>query len=142
MVVRLDGGEIVNASLKQYREWARPACLYCLDYGAENADIGAGGIGMDDWTMTVIRTDAGHEAFQAAIDDGVIETRPLEDEPKGDFLAKKLSAAKRKNRPLPAQMPTYQERLAMNYLDPKTFYTKGPGAPPEEETPAPEGDKT
>jgi coenzyme F420 hydrogenase subunit beta len=142
VVVRLDGGEIINASLKQYGQWARPACLYCLDYGAENADIGAGGIGMDDWTMTVIRTDAGHEAFQAAIDDGVIETRPLEDEPKGDFLAKKLSANKRKNRPLPAQMPTYQERLELDYLDPKTFYTKGPGAPPKEETPAPEGDKT
>jgi len=31
-------------------------------------------------------------------------------------------------------MPTYQERLDLNYLDPKTFYTKGPGAPPKEET--------
>jgi hypothetical protein len=37
-------------------------------------------------------------------------------------------------------MPTYQERLEMDYLDPKTFYTKGPGAPPEDEAPAPEGD--
>ncbi len=134
VIVRLDDGEILTTSLKRYREWARPACLYCLDYGAENADIGAGGIGLDDWTMTVIRTDAGHEAFQAAIDDGVIETRPLEDEPKGEFLAKTLSANKRKNRPLPAQMPTYQERLDLNYLDPKTFYTKGPGAPPKEDS--------
>jgi coenzyme F420-reducing hydrogenase beta subunit len=90
---------------------------------------------MDDWTMTVIRTDAGHEAFQAAIDDGKIETRPLEDEPKGEFLANKLSLDKRKNRPLPAKMPTYQERLALDYLDPKTFYTKGPGAPPKEDEP-------
>jgi coenzyme F420 hydrogenase subunit beta len=134
VVVRLDDGEVRTTSLKRYREWARPACLYCLDYGAENADIGAGGIGLDNWTMTVIRTDAGHEAFQAAIDDGVIETRPLEDEPKGEFLAKKLSDNKRKNRPLPALMPSYQERLDLNYLDPKTFYTKGPGAPPKEET--------
>ena len=135
VVVRLDDGEIINTSLRKYREWARPACLYCLDYGAENADIGAGGIGMDDWTMTVIRTDAGHEAFQAAIDDGKIETRPLEDEAKGEFLANKLSLDKRKNRPLPAKMPTYQERLALDYLDPKTFYTKGPGAPPKEDEP-------
>ena len=92
VVVRLDDGEVRSSSLKQYREWARPACLYCLDYGAENADIGAGGIGMDDWTMTVVRTDAGHEALQAAIDDGKIETRPLDVEPKGEFLAKKLSS--------------------------------------------------
>jgi coenzyme F420 hydrogenase subunit beta len=143
VVVRLDSGEIINASLKQYGQWARPACLYCLDYGAENADIGAGGIGMDDWTMTVIRTDAGHEAFQSAIDDGRIETRPLEDEPRGEFLAKKLSADKRKNRPLPALMPTYQERLELDFLDPKRFYTKGPGAPaPEEEVLAPKDDKS
>ncbi len=30
-------------------------------------------------------------------------------------------------------MPTLAEREALNYLDPKTFYTKGPGAPPKEE---------
>jgi len=49
-------------------------------------------------------------------------------------LMKKLSADKKKNRPLPAKMPNYQERLRLNYLDPKTFYTKGPGAPAIEES--------
>ena len=47
VIVRLDGGETVASSLKQHQQWARPACLYCLDYGAENADIVAGGIGLD-----------------------------------------------------------------------------------------------
>jgi len=130
VVVRLDDGEIINASLKQYRRWARPACLYCLDYSAEHADIGAGGIGLDGWTYTLIRTEAGHAAFQAAVDAGWIETRPLEDEPRGEFLMKKLSADKKLNRPHPAQMPSLQERQALGYTDPKTFYTKGPGAPP------------
>jgi coenzyme F420 hydrogenase subunit beta len=129
VVVRLDDGEVINASLKQYRQWARPACLYCLDYSAEHADIGAGGIGLDGWTYTLIRTEAGHRAFQAAVDDGWIETRPLEDEPRGEFLLNKLSADKKLNRPLPAQMPTLQEREALGYIDPKTYYTKGPGAP-------------
>ena len=86
MVIRLDDGEILNVSLKKYREWARPACLYCLDYGGENADIGAGGIGLDGWTYTLIRTRRGHEAFQAALADGWLETRPLSDEPRGEFL--------------------------------------------------------
>ena len=133
VVIRLDDGEILNASLKQYREWARPACLYCLDYSTENADIGAGGIGLDGWTYTLVRTEAGHQALQAAIDDGWLETRPLEDEPRGEFLLNRLSANKKKNRPLPALMPTLAEREALDYLDPKTFYTKGPGAPPKEE---------
>jgi len=134
VVIRLDDGEILNVSLKKYREWARPACLYCLDYGGENADIGAGGIGLDGWTYTLIRTRRGHEAFQAALADGWLETRPLSDEPRGEFLMNKLSADKKKNRPLPAKMPTHEEREAMGSLCPKTFYTTGPGAPPKPES--------
>ncbi|MCP4982716.1 MAG: 4Fe-4S dicluster domain-containing protein [Gammaproteobacteria bacterium] len=132
VIVRLDGGETHSVSLAKYREFARPACLYCLDYGAENADIAAGGIGLDGWTYTLVRTERGHRAFQAALADGWLETRPLDDEPRGEMLMNKLSAHKKINRPLPAQMPTLAERRALNYLDPKTFYTKGPGAPKEE----------
>jgi coenzyme F420 hydrogenase subunit beta len=135
VVVRLDDGTVVNTSLKQYREWARPACLYCLDYSGEHADIGAGGIGIDGWTYTLIRTEAGHRALQAAIDAGLVETRPLEDDPRGEFLLNKLSSDKKANKPLPALMPSLQERQAMGFTDPKTFYTKGPGAPVDEEAP-------
>ncbi len=134
VIVTLDDGEIMSIPLGKYRKFARPACLYCLDYGAEGSDIGAGGIGLDGWTYTVIRTRAGHRAFQAALDDGWIETRPLEDEPRGEFLMQKLSADKKKNRPHPAQMPTLEQRKAQEYLDPKTYYTKGPGAPRQETT--------
>jgi coenzyme F420 hydrogenase subunit beta len=121
--------------LKKYREFARPACLYCTDYAAETADIGTGGIGIDGWTCTWIRTEAGHEALQAAIADGVLETRPIEDELKGITLMQRIAAAKRKNRPHPALMPTYDERKEMGSLDPKSFYTTGPGAPPKDEPP-------
>ena len=38
VVVRLDDGSVVNASLKRYREFARPACLYCRDYAADWCD--------------------------------------------------------------------------------------------------------
>lgn len=133
VVVRLDDGEVRTASLKKYGEFARPACLYCLDYGAEHADIAAGGVGLDGWTYTLIRTERGHAAFQAALDDGWVETRPLDDEPRGEMLVNKLAGMKKQNRPLPAQMPTHEERVALGSLNPKTFYTKGPGAPVEEQ---------
>lgn len=129
VVVTLDDGSVVTAPLKRYREWARPACLYCLDYSAEHADLGLGGIGLDGWTFTLVRTETGHRFLQAAIDDGWIETRPLEDEPKGDLLLRKLSADKKLNRPHPAQMPTLAQRVDLGHVDPKTFYTTGPGAP-------------
>jgi coenzyme F420 hydrogenase subunit beta len=137
VVVRLDDGEIRTASLKQYQNFARPACLYCLDYGAENADISAGGVGLDDWTLTLVRTEAGHRALQSAIEDGWIETQPLETEPRGMFLFERLAAAKKKNRPLPAEMPTLAERESLGWLNPKTFYTKGPGAPATTEVETP-----
>jgi coenzyme F420 hydrogenase subunit beta len=135
VVARLDSGEERVISLKKYRDFARPACLYCLDYAAENCDIGGGGIGIDGWTYSLIRTERGHQAFQAALDDGRIETRPLEDEPRGEMLTKKLSGEKKRNRPLPAQMPTLAERTELGWLCPKTFYLKGPGAPPKEDAP-------
>jgi len=133
VIIRLENKDVKEVSLKQYREWARPACLYCLDYGGENADIGAGGIGLDGWTYTLIRTKRGHEAFQAALADGWLETRPLSDEPRGEFLMDRLSASKKKNRPLPPLMPTFEERKKMGSLCPKTFYTTGPGAPKKED---------
>ncbi len=130
LVVRLDDGETVTASLKRFREWARPACLYCLDYSAEHADVACGGIGLDGWTFVLVRTERGHAALQAAIDAGRLETRPLDDEPRGQALLEKLASDKKRNRPHPALMPTLAEREALGWVDPKTFYTTGPGAPP------------
>ena len=54
----------------------------------------------------------------------------------GLYLLDRLSSNKKKNRPLPAQMPTLAERRAQGHLDPKTYYTTGPGAPPSAEDPA------
>ena len=136
VIITMDDGEILKTSLKKYRQWARPACLYCLDYSVENADICAGGIGLDGWTYTLVRTKTGHDSFQAAIDDGWIETQPLDVEPRGEFLLNKLSADKKRNRPMPAQMPDLATRQELGHLDPKTFYTTGPGAPPKDESDA------
>jgi coenzyme F420 hydrogenase subunit beta len=135
VVVRLDDGTVVNASLKKYRQWARPACLYCVDYSAEHADIGMGGIGLDGWTYTLVRTEAGHRFLDAAIKAGEVETRPINDEPKGEELLVKLAGEKKRNRPHPARMPTLEERRQLGHLDPKTFYTTGPGAPARPEEP-------
>ena len=129
VVVRLDGpdGEVLTTSLKKYRDFARPQCLYCTDYLGETADIAVGGIGIDGWTFTVVRTEQGHRALQQAIDAGLIETRPIEDEPKGYDLMKRISLAKKQNKPQPALMPSLQDRQRLGHVDPKTFYTTGPG---------------
>lgn len=121
VVVQLEDGRVENKSLKEFGKYARPACLYCLDYAADNADIGLGGIGPDGYTFTVIRTQAGHQAWQSLVKTGWVEFMPMEDQPKAKNLLAKLSKFKR-NRPLPALMPTLAEREKIGNLDPKNFY--------------------
>ena len=123
VIVRITDRETETLSLKQFRKYARPACLYCTDYAADLADIGVGGIGRDDWTYVVVRTEAGHKALQACIDAGRLETAKVSDFPKSKELLTRLSQQKA-NRPLPALMPTLQEREATGDLDPKAFGKK------------------
>jgi coenzyme F420 hydrogenase subunit beta len=124
VIVRFDSGKEEVLSLKDYQKYARPACLYCQDYAADQADIGVGGIGLMDWTYVVVRTEAGHKATQAILQTGLIETMEVPEK------AKKLLArlSKRKaDKPLPAQLPSLAERIESGDLDPKNFQG-GPGA--------------
>lgn len=121
VIVSLRDGREIIMKLKEFHQFARPACLYCLDYSAEHADIGVGGIGLDGWTFVAVRTEAGHKAFQAAVDDGLFEIVPVESEPRAKELLIKLCDIKR-NKPLPALMPTLQERIDMGNTNPKTLY--------------------
>ena len=119
--IKLRDGREETRSLKAFGKYARPACLYCMDYAADNADIGLGGIGLNGWTFTVIRTETGHKAWQALIEAGWVETKELSEMPKSKELLSRLSRYKR-NRPLPALMPTHLEREQIGNLDPKNYY--------------------
>jgi coenzyme F420 hydrogenase subunit beta len=120
VIIRLTDGRVEEKSLKEFQTYARPACLYCQDYATEQADIGAGGIGLDGWTYTVVRTEAGHEAFQGCLDDGWLETRPVSDAPKSKALLARLSGFK-KDKPPPPLLPTVPERRLSGQMDPKGF---------------------
>ncbi len=125
VIVRFSGGKEEILSLADYQRYARPACLYCQDYAADQSDIGVGGIGLMDWTYVVVRTEAGHRATQKLLQTGLIETMEVPEK------AKKLLArlSKRKaNKPLPAQLPTLAERLESGDLDPKNFQGGAKGA--------------
>ena len=120
VIIRFTDGVVEQRSLKEFQQYARPACLYCQDYSTDQADIGAGGIGLDGWTYTVVRTEAGHEAFQACLDDGWLETRPVSDAPRSKPLLQRLAGYKRDKLP-PPLLPTVQERRETGQMDPKGF---------------------
>lgn len=93
-------GEYHEVPLKECRAWTREGCKLCPDFAAEHADISTGGIGaFNDWTLTVVRTDAGREVMDAMIGAGLVETRPADDDPDAVALMHKLANVSRKRWP-------------------------------------------
>lgn len=94
-----DGG-YHEINLKECHAWTREGCHHCPDFAAEHADISTGGIGdATDWTLTVVRTDLGRAVIEAMVKDGVIETRPGDDDPGAVALMHRLAQKSRERWP-------------------------------------------
>lgn len=83
--------------LVEAKKYARENCKFCDDFSSELADISTGGLGLEGWTFTIIRTEKGEELFSKAEKAGVIKTRPLEKKEFALNLLVKLSKKKRKS---------------------------------------------
>lgn len=81
VIVTLDDGEDIDIPLKDARPFANEWCHHCPDFSAEHADLSCGGLGMEGWTMILVRTAAGEDYLNRAVEAGVLELRPAEEEP-------------------------------------------------------------
>ncbi|MBI4300327.1 MAG: Coenzyme F420 hydrogenase/dehydrogenase, beta subunit C-terminal domain [Chloroflexi bacterium] len=107
VLVYLKSGEVREIPLKDAKLHARPECSFCADFSAEHADIAAGGIGIDGWTVAILRSQAGAEMLAAAAAAGVIEVRPIDEFPGTlDLLARH---AKRQRRHAQRSLAALQE---------------------------------
>jgi coenzyme F420 hydrogenase subunit beta len=98
--VWMRNGDYHEINLKECHAWTREGCNTCPDFAAEHADISTGGIGdATDWTLTLVRSDLGRAVVQAMIADGVLETRPADDDPGAIALMRKLSQKSRERWP-------------------------------------------
>ncbi len=96
-------GRYHEVSLKEGHAWTREGCKQCPDFAAEHADISTGGIGaFSDWTLTIVRTDQGRDILAGMIADGVVETRPGDDDPGAIELLHKLARVSRRRWPATA----------------------------------------
>ncbi len=94
VLVTTKSGEDTAIPLKEAKQYAQKGCSLCPDFSAELADISTGGVGLKDWTLTIIRTRKGEELFKQAENKGVIETKPVEHEKKALDILINLSSRK------------------------------------------------
>jgi coenzyme F420 hydrogenase subunit beta len=94
-------GDRVEMNLREAQEYARPECHHCGDFSAELADISCGGVGANDWTITVLRTEQGEEVFDAMVKEGLVEVRPIEEFETSMKVFLRLTRKQRQRVPIP-----------------------------------------
>ncbi|MGQ9506845.1 MAG: Coenzyme F420 hydrogenase/dehydrogenase, beta subunit C-terminal domain [Candidatus Bathycorpusculaceae bacterium] len=87
--------ETISIPLAETKQYARQSCHFCPDFSSELADISMGGLGLEGWTLTIMRTEKGEELFSKAERDGAIKTRSVSEEANALNLLSKLSKKKR-----------------------------------------------
>jgi len=95
VLVTTKSGETHIIPLKEAKEYTRKSCTTCTDFSAELADISVGGLGLSDWTFTIIRNKKGEELLQGAVREGFLKTRPAKEEQGAFDLLVRLSKRKR-----------------------------------------------
>ena len=95
VIVSLQNGDDVEIPLREARPFANEWCHHCPDFAAEHADLSCGGLGMEGWTMILVRSEAGEEYINAAVEAGVLELRPAEEMPSALDVMYRLSRKQR-----------------------------------------------
>ncbi|MDX1813446.1 MAG: Coenzyme F420 hydrogenase/dehydrogenase, beta subunit C-terminal domain [Candidatus Bathyarchaeia archaeon] len=89
------GSGVTEIPLAEIKQYARKSCSFCDDFSSELADISVGGLGLEDWTFTIIRTEEGEELFSGAENAGYLRVKTLDEGAFAFKLLKKLSRRKR-----------------------------------------------
>lgn len=94
--------------LKELYPHTRAGCRLCPDFAADHADISAGGIGEDGWTLVIVRTERGEDWIRNLEREGWIMVRPGEDDATAMFLLNALSKKSRRRWPVDALPVVYE----------------------------------
>lgn len=86
----------VRIPLSEVKSHVMNRCRTCADFTSELADLSIGGASpLKDWSIVIIRTEAGEAFFNRAVERGVITTKKIETEPETLVHLIQLSSHKR-----------------------------------------------
>ena len=89
-------GKPKSIRVRELSDLVREGCKVCTDFSAELADISVGSLGLEGWNIVIIRSELGEEVFNRALKEGLLETRPVEEEPGVIDVLRRLTEMKRK----------------------------------------------
>lgn len=95
VIVTLRDGKDIDIPLKDARPFANEWCHHCPDFAAEHADLSCGGLGMEGWTMILVRSELGSNYLSRAVEAGVLELRDPEEEPGALHVMDRLARKQR-----------------------------------------------
>ena len=86
--IRLRNGQTREIPLKEIRQYAEPFCRFCSDFSSELADISLGGVGLENDTFIIPRTEVGKTFLEEAVKSGAIDLAhpPREKEALGTLI--------------------------------------------------------
>jgi coenzyme F420 hydrogenase subunit beta len=88
---------VIGIPLAEIKKYHQKSCGACGDFSSELADVSVGGLGLDGWTLTIIRTKKGEELFSGAEQAGFLRIKNVDTEAKTFNSLVRLSKKKRKN---------------------------------------------
>jgi coenzyme F420 hydrogenase subunit beta len=75
--------KVIKIPLPEVEDHILPSCRTCTDFTSELADISVGGAyPLQNWSTVILRTKAGEDFFYKAVENGIINTWVIEQEPK------------------------------------------------------------
>jgi coenzyme F420 hydrogenase subunit beta len=95
VLLTMNSGETQTIPLKKVQRYIRASCLPCADFSAELADVSVGGLGLNGWSLVIIRTEIAEKLFTAAVNAELLEVKPIEKEKRSLDLLIKLSRKQR-----------------------------------------------
>jgi coenzyme F420 hydrogenase subunit beta len=91
LILTMKSGPSKEIPLKEVKKYVRDSCNMCDDFPARLADISVGGLGLNGWSLVILRTEAGCRFFEEAAEKGLLEVRSISDEKASLDLLIKMS---------------------------------------------------
>ena len=98
LVLSMKSCETKEIPLKSVQRYVRPSCGTCKDFSAELADLSVGGLGLNGWSLVVIRTETAKKLFTDAVKAGLLKVESIDERKRPLDLLINLSRDKRMRR--------------------------------------------